>query len=546
MTNKSQTPEPAARLNRRLFVGGSAAAAALVINGTGLTWGASVSRAAQEDGPEIIIGTLGEAQTINPFVLSGDSEGSFRCKMLYDEFVRVNPTSFEPEPGLAEEWTIEDLVFTFTIRDNATFSDGSDVTADDVAFTLMGLLAKETASPNQVKFLSIAGAQEYADGTADAVSGIEVVDPKTLRITLAQPDAPFLFNLRVVYVVPKAALEGKTLTDDPFFQAPVGAGPFVFEKWDTGADFVATRNPNYWQEGKPALARFTHRTIADANSLVLALDAGDIDGSNYPAPTAKEQLETNANLSVIVPPFGYPNGWMFNCTNEWLAKKEVRRAIAMALNTEQFAADSLMGLGKPGLGPIAPGNWAHDPTLTPIPYDVAAAKELITASGMPEGTKIRFTVNQGNVLREDWLTYTQQALQEIGIEVVPEPIEYATLVEQVTSAKDYDACGVDFAGATEQPSDLYDAFHSKSSGNYMGYANPELDALLEQARQELDLEVAKGIYQQIQQIIMDEVPTFYAWYRPFLHVISKEFTGYTDSISYGGLFHMLEDFTVAE
>jgi peptide/nickel transport system substrate-binding protein len=528
-------------ISRRHLIGGaSAMAASLALVGPG----ARPARAFRQDAEtSIIIGTLGEATTINPFLIANESEGDWRCKMMFDEFVRANPATYALEPGLASEWTIDDLTITFTLQPNAKFSDGSDVTADDVAFTIKGFIAKETGSPRQTKYLSIAGAQEYADGAADDVSGIKVLDPKTLEVTLAKPDAPFLYNLRFIFVVPRAALEGKSLTDDPFFQNPIGAGPYVFESWTTQADFVATANPNYWQEGKPAISRFTHRTIADAQSLVLALLSGEIDASNYPNPAAKAELEENPDLTILVPPFSSPNGWMFNVANEHLAKKEVRRAIAMALNTEQFAADSLLGLSRPGLGPIAPDSWAFDPELEPIPYDPEAARQMIADAGA-EGAQIRFMVNQGNVLREDWLTYTQQALQDVGIEVIPEVIEYATLVARVTEAKDYDVTGVDFAGVTAEPSELYEQFHSESPGNYMNYANPELDELLTQVKETLDQEAAIPIYAEIQRIIMDEVPMHYAWYRPFLHAVDNRFTGYTDSAAYG-LFHTLEDWTVA-
>lgn len=525
-------------LSRRRFLGGATAlTASLVLTPAGLR----AAPRAQDDASSILIGTLGEAKTINPF-LTDESEGDWRCKMLFDEFVRANPATYASEPGLASEWTIDDLTLTFTLQPNATFSDGTDVTADDVAFTIKGMIAKETGSSRQTKYLSIAGAQEYADGAADDVSGIKVLDPKTLGITLARPDAPFLYNLRFIFVVPKAALDGKNLADDPFFQAPVGAGPYVFESWTTGADFVATANPNYWQEGKPAISRLTHRTIADAQSLVLALQSGEIDASNYPNPAAKAELEENPNLTILVPPFTSPNGWMFNAANEHLAKKEVRRAIAMALNTEQFAADSLLGLSRPGLGPIAPDSWAFDPDLEPIPYDPETASQMIDAAGS-YGASIRFMVNQGNVLREDWLTYTQQALQDVGIEVIPEVIEYATLSERVTATQDYDVCGVDFAGVTAEPSELYEQFHSGSAGNFMNYANPDLDELLTQAKETLDQEAAKPIYAEIQRLIMDDVPMHFAWYRPFLHAVDSRFTGYTDSAAYG-LFHTLEDWTV--
>jgi peptide/nickel transport system substrate-binding protein len=535
------------RISRRGLVGTAAASAAAIAVGPHLAGAApgvktTVRTLNQGDDSTIIIGTLGEAHFINPF-LTDDSEGDWRCKMLFDEFVHINPTTYAPEPGIAASWTLDNLTYTFKLQPNAKFSDGTDVTADDVAFTIKGFLPKEVGAVRQTKFLTIEGASDYADGKADDVSGIKVIDPKTLSVTLAKPDAPFLYNMRYIWTVPKAQLDGKDLTSDPFFDNPVGAGPYVFQSWDNGGDFVATKNPNYWQSGKPAIGSFTHRVIADANSLVLALQSGDIDASNYPAPTAKDQLEADENLTVVIPPFASPNGWMFNLAHEWLGKKEVRKAIAMALNTKQFADDSLLGIGKPGNGPIAPDSWAYDKDLQPIPYDVDGAKALIAQSGMPSGTKIRFMVNQGNVLREDWLTYSQQALKEIGIEVVPEDIEYATLVDRVTKNKDYDATGVDFAGVTADPSELYDQFYSTSPGNYMNYKNPALDDLLTAAREELDMEKAKEIYKQIQTTIVDDVPMFYAWYRPFLHVVRKGYDGYEADSAAFGMFQTLEDWT---
>ncbi len=494
----------------------------------------------------ITIGTLGEATSINPF-LTNESEGDFRCKMMFEQFVRVNGQTYAPTPGpgIASNWTNDGLVFTFEINPKATFSDGTDVTADDVAFTIEGFLNPKTASSRQTKFNSIAGAKEYIDGTADSVSGLEVVDPKTLKITLAEPNASFLFNLRYVFVVPKAQLEGKDLATDPWFQTPVGAGPFVFQSWNNGGDFVANKNPNYYQEGKPGLDGFVHRVIADANSLVLALQNNEIDGSVYPAPTLKDQLEQNTDLDILVPPFNSPNGWMFNLKNEWLAKKEVRQAIAMAINVEQYAADSLLGLGKPGVGPIAPDSWAFDPELKPLPYDPTKAKELLDSVSFPAGTKIRFCVNQGNVLREDWLVFSQQALKEVGIEVDAQPLEYATLVEAVTVNRDFDATGVDFVGVTADPGELYDQLLTGASGNYMSYSNPDLDALLEQARVELDMDKAKELYKQIQAIVVDDAPDYFAWYRPFLHAVNKaKFTGYLGSNMEEGLFYDLEQFTV--
>lgn len=531
--------------NRRRFLAGTAGLGGAMLGrqtfASPARQAAYERQAAQEE-LSIIIGTLGEAPTINPFK-AADSEENWRAVQLFDELVRIDPATYEPVPGIASEWSLDDLTLSLTLHPNATFSDGTDVTADDVKFTIEGLLHPETASIRQTKFLSIAGAQEFVDGAADSVSGITVQDPKTLTIELAQPDAAILYNMRYVRPVPMAQLEGKNLASDPWFQAPVGAGPFVFESWTTGADFVMVRNENYFEENKPAIQRVTHRVIADAQSLVLALLNNEIDGSNYPSPSGKAELEANPELVVMVPPFNSANGWQFNTQHELLGNRDVRRAITMALNREQFAQDALLGLGAPAVGPIAPDNWAFDPTLEALPYDVDAARQLITDAGA-EGAQIRFVVNAGNIQREDWLIYTEQALQEIGIEVVPETSEWATLVSAVTERREFEVVGGDFAGVTADPSELFEDFHSNGTSNYSSYSNPDLDALLEQARETIDIEAAKPIYAEIQKIIIEDVPFFFAWYRPFLHTINNKWAGYTDS-GQEGLFYTLKDWTAA-
>lgn len=335
----------------------------------------------------------------------------------------------------------------------------------------------------------------------------------------------------------------RILNNDEWFQAPVGAGPFVFESWNVGGDFVMTRNENYFESDKPAITKVTHRVIADAQSLVLALLNNEIDGSNYPSPTGKAELEGNTDLAVMVPPFNSANGWMFNTRHELLGKREVRRAIAMGLDREQFASDALLGLGKAAVGPLAPDSWAFDSSLEALPYDPEQAKSLIKDAGA-EGAELSFLVNAGNIQREDWLIYSEQMLKDIGIVVKPETLEWATLVERVTVRFEFDVAGGDWAGATAEPTLLWDQFHTDGAVNRSGYSSSELDALLDQARETLDPEASKPIYAQIQSHLVEENPFYFAWYRPFLHTINKRFTGYTDSGS-EGLFYTLKDWTAA-
>jgi peptide/nickel transport system substrate-binding protein len=499
--------------------------------------------AAQDAESAILIGTLGDADTLNPFHALDNSESAWRSKMLFDEFVRPDPENYSATPGIAASWEISDLSFTFKIQPSVTFSDGTELTADDVKFTLEGFLNPQTASTGATKFEAIAGAAEYMAGSADSVSGIEVLDPKTIKITLAEPNAPFLYNLRYVFVVPKAMLEGKDLSKasaDPYFQAPVGAGPYIFESWSVGADFIANANPNFWETGKPTIQRLTHRTIPDSAALVNALQSGDIDGSLYPAPTLAQELEENPDLTLLVPPFTQPNGSFFNCREAPLDDPKVRRALAMGVNVDEYVASSLLGLGKAGLGPIAPDSWAHDANLEPIPFDPEQAKAMIDEAGAA-GAELTMLCNSGNVLREDWLIRCQADWEQIGINLNVEFIEWATLVERITVTQDFQIIGADFAGVTAEPSELYEQFHSGSTQNYSGYSTPEMDELLTQAKQTLDPEAAKPLYGQIQQMLMQDVPMHWAWYRPFLYVVRANYGGYTNSNLDGGVFRTLAE-----
>ncbi|MBV9326784.1 MAG: ABC transporter substrate-binding protein [Chloroflexi bacterium] len=508
------------------------------------TAAAGTQAGAPQRGGRIIIGTLGEAQSINP-LLSNETEGQWRDKLLFDEFVRIDLESLKPVPGIASDWSVssDGATYTFTLRDGVKFSDGQPLTASDVLFTLQGILTKSVASVHAPRFLPIQGAQAYFDGEASTISGAQVVDDRTLKITLAQPNAAFVSSLRWLRPLPKHLLDGKDLSNDPFFQAPIGAGPFIFKSWTNGQDYVAERNPNYWDPNKPYLDGFIHRVIPDSQTLVLALQTGQIDGSEYALPTQADQLKAAGNMTVIVKPQGVDtNGWSFGQkSNAALKDPRVRRAIAMALDTQRFSTDFLLGLGQPAKSPIPPGSWAYNQSLQPIPFDPAQAKALLQDAGAT-GLTLRLTTNAGNHFREDWVTFTQQGLSDIGVNVQPDVKEWTQVVKDGTDGT-FDLICPTFAGVLVDPDELYLPLYSTSSRNVMGYSNPEMDTLLDQGRQTVDLDARKQIYAQVQQLIQQDVPAFYAWDRPFVSVTASRFTGYKNTIL--SFFNDLQDWSLA-
>jgi peptide/nickel transport system substrate-binding protein len=548
MLLKPGNPGLEARLNRRLLLGGAAAAAAARLSPTSAApRSQQTATGTPTQGGSIIMGALGEAQTINPIV-AGENQSDFRCSLIFEQLIRLDPTTYEPKPSLAQGWDLKDLTYTFTLHPDIKFSDGSPCTADDVSFTMLAMADPKNACPRQSIFQAVEGAGDFAADKAATVSGIKVVNPTTLAVTLQEPDASFLPNMYWIHPLPKALLAGKDVSKastEAFFQNPIGAGPFRFVSWSVGGDFVGERNQYYYQKGKPYLDKFTHRVIPDAQSLVNAMLSGDIDGSVDANPAGADQLRKAGNLNVMVPPFPAPDGWIFNFSNEYLAKKEVRQAVAYALDMTQFAKDSLFGLGAPATGPIAPGNFAYDSSLKPHPYDMAKAKELLDQAGPPPDG-IEFAINQGNQLRQDFLIYTQAQLAQLGWNIAPVVGEYAALVDRALNHRftimDSQMVG---AGATVDLTDLDRYYSTHGSANYCGYSNPDLDKLLTAARQSLDLEKQKELYRQIQQILVEDIPATWSWYRPYIHVIKNSFAGYVDSQLSNGPFAELENVYVA-
>lgn len=482
-------------------------------------------------GGTILIATLGEASSINPLTVN-DTEGTWRCKMLYDQFIELDLETLEPGPAIAKSWTVSDdgTVYTFLMDENVTFSDGTPLTAQDIEFTISAFSTQTVASPAVDNFTAIVGAQEFYDSSADSISGVDVIDEYTIEITLAEPNASWVSKLQTLKPLPKHLLDGKDLVNDEFFQAPVGAGPYMFQSWSTGQDFVAERNPHYYREDQPYLDSFTHRVIPDSQTLVISVQTSEVDGSEFVLPTQAEQVRALGNYIVESKPPGYDtNGWNFgHNNNEFLSDVRVRRAIAMAIDTEIFASDFLLGLGTVATGPIPSGNWAYNDNVSPLPYDPEQAMALLEEAGAT-GIKLRATTNAGNQFREDWVTYTQQSLEQVGITVEPDIKEWALVVQDGTKGTFELICPT-FAGVIVDPDELYSRLHSGEPQNVSGYSNPDADALLEEGRTTVDQEERTRIYGELQELLVEDVAVLWAWDRPFISVIRDDFVGHQPTL----------------
>jgi ABC-type transport system substrate-binding protein len=358
---------------------------------------------------------------------------------------------------------------------------------------------------------------------------VKAVNEKTLQLKLNQPNAAFLANAaRNLKPVPKHLLEGQKITaDHPFTQNPIGVGPYRLKEWVKGDHITLEAKPDYW--GKPVCAKLiTERIIPDMNALGLALESGSIDHMNPLEPRFVTRFKTNPDIVMYQPPTRVMDALYFNLKNEHLAKPQVRQAIAMSVNVEEFSQRVLSGIQAPTFNPLLKTSWAFDASLKQPSMDLDKAKALLAEAKVPDGFTIKIRTNAGNTTREQMATYTQAQLQKLGIKAEVELQEWGVFFGGVTQGN-FDMIVLSTNGGVPDPDTLYSDYHSKGSSNYGKYSNPELDKILEQARLTSNIDERKKLYQQAQAILVKELPRVWAYEYLFDTAFRKNITNVTPS-----------------
>lgn len=406
---------------------------------------------------------------------------------------------------LAESHEISDdgLTYSFTLRDGLKYSDGTDVKAADVKFSLERNLATEGPLMLTAPIASI--------DTDD--------DARTVDITLEEAYTPFLSELTSFAsgVIP-GEFGGKS--EEEFFQNPVGTGPFVVSEWDPAGDLTYVKNEHYWQEGKPTIDELVYVFVADDNQLVQRLLAGQIDAiETVPASSASE-IEENGSTTLLKGDSWAIEQIFFNTERPEFADVNVRRAIASALDLEGITEATTFGTGRAASSLIPPSieysaadeGYAHD-------FDVDQAKAFLADSGYPEGFSTTMLIPSGNSARAQIAQIVQESLAQIGITVEIESIDIATFRERFR-AYDYDFMINSGQSDAPDPNGLItfqaDPEHFSASF-WTHYTNDQVTELMHEGRVTPDGADREAIYLEIQQILADEVPYIPVYYSPFLH-----------------------------
>ncbi|MFF2091869.1 peptide-binding protein [Paenibacillus sp. NPDC058174] len=478
-------------------------------------------------GGTLTVSTFSDIVSVNPLFVQDTASGDINY-LLYAALYNLDRSGnivAEPWSLAAElpEISEDGKTYTVKLKNNAKWSDGQPITADDVIYTINTTINPDVGSPGIA--------------TLDKVDKAEKIDDYTLKITLKQVFAPFQYSL-MFSPVPAHILKDvnpKDLQKDPYGKDPaktVTSGPWKWTEWKTAQYITVDADPNYWGEVKPNIQKIVYKIYADQNTEVQALLKGDVDTTLAIPLTQLEAVKKNDKINLIT---GRTSSYEYisfnfdpnNHPDKFVpfASQKARQAIAHALNRQGMVDNVLKGSGALMNSPFMPGSWADSPEAVNYNYDAEQAKKLLAEDGwvagkdgilVKDGKRFSFELqyNSGNSRREQVSQIIQQNLKDVGIEVKPRAMDFATWIDQNITPGKYPAILLGWQLSNPDP-DSESIFSSKyfpPAGQNTGwYKNETLDKLWVDGYSTVDQAERKKIYDQAAKEISTDLPYIFLY-----------------------------------
>jgi len=470
-----------------------------------------------------VFGAQGEPVQLDPAVIT-DGISSRITRQIYDGLVKYKGATTDVEPALAEKWDVsaDGRVWTFQIRRNVKFHDGNPVDAAAVVWNFeRWWKSSHPQHENQVK----AGQTfEYWEGQfggfddKSIVSKVEATGSHTVRITLKEPQAPFLANL-AMFVFDIASPKAVEKWGTEFGKHPVGTGAFTFVEWKPNQEVILEANPDYWG-AKPKVKRVVVRNIKDNSQRLGALRAGEIQGMEGLNPEDVAVVRADSNLQVLLRPTNTTGYIAFNYKVKELRDKRVREAFAHAVNKRPIV-DALYG----GTGMVAtqfqpPPLWGYNRDLKDFEYSPSKAQELLTQAGLAQGLS-QITWDDG---RKESLVFWYMSrsrpyfpnpkeiaeamaadLAKAGIKVQLQTAEWAVYLDKRKNGQ-MPLYMLGWTGDNGDPDNFLCYFFCSPGVSREGfYANQPLADVLLRAQKLTNQGERAKLYRQAEQILHDDV-----------------------------------------
>ncbi|NKL63749.1 ABC transporter substrate-binding protein [Rhizobium leguminosarum] len=340
-----------------------------------------------KQGGDIVVTYKDDITTLDP-AIGYDWVNWSMIKSLYSRLMDYAPGTPNPVPSLAESFTVspDGMTYTFKLHKGVKFSNGREVVASDVKYSIERAVDPKTQGPGAGFFGAIKGFEDETGGKTTTLSGIETPDDSTVIFNLSRPDATFLHVLAINFasVVPKEAVEAAA---GDFGKKPVGSGTFILKDWTIGQQLVFERNKDYFVKGVPYIDSFKVEVGQEPLVALLRLQKGEVDIAGDGIPPAKFlEIKNSADgAQMIVDGEQLHTGYItLNTKVKPFDNVKVRQALNMAINKDRITR-ILNGRATPANQPLPPLMPGYDKAFTGYAYDVAKAKALLAEAGYPDG-----------------------------------------------------------------------------------------------------------------------------------------------------------------
>jgi peptide/nickel transport system substrate-binding protein len=462
----------------------------------------------------LTVGLAAEAESLDPY-LNYQNAGISVVNAIFDTLVSIDREGHIGTGGLAESWSFPTATtLEFKLRPGIVFHDGSPFTADDVKFSIDRV--KSDALASQL-------ASNYG-----SVSSVTVVDPLTVRLDLSRPDASLIASLGTLAIVSKRYHDA--VGDAGFASHPVGTGPLTFREWVKDDHLTLAANPAYWSgswKGWPLAQTVTFRPIPDAGTRLAELTTGGVDiMADLPADqislltgsgASSVYLQDGHHVEIWLNSGGTGAGAIGSVAKdptpeqkialEALAKPEVRTALNMAIDRATIIDTLLKGYGSPLTSVFGAGTIPADAAAPAFPYDPAAARQMLAAAGYPNGFSVDLDICTCD--RSDTLEAVAAQLADIGVNVTLKPFEVGQFNDDWGAGRSDPMRASRLGFPTDQG--FYLSFWVHSGGVLSAYANPAVDALIDQQAVTMDPIARDALLAKIAGLTHADPAAIYLW-----------------------------------
>ncbi len=469
---------------------------------------------------ELIYASESEFDGLNPILEETNLDTFlFRGLMRFDE-------NNLPINDIAEDVQVSDnqLTYTVKIKNDVTFHDGQVLTVDDVIFTIESILDDYNASFLKSDFIHVAA--------------MEKVDETTMKIMLDEPFTPMLDKLTVP-ILPKHAFEGQDMRTASFNEQPIGAGPFMFDKWDRGTSLTLKAYPFFFGT-KASLDNVIFKFIPDSNVRALQLKSGEVDIALLD-PTQIAELSKAPHLKMYEVDSADYRGILFNMQFDLWQDVNIRKAMSFAIDRAGIVKGILQDFGTEAYSPLQKHAFVNE-DIEHYAYNLDKANDLLEQSDWKlakdgfrykDGQKLGFTITVPvtDSVRVNIANYVAEGYKAVGADVDVDALDWSSIV-----IEEAETFMVGWGSPYDADHHTYSLFHTNQSSltsagyNYGSYSNAKVDALLEQGRITVDPTKRQEIYRALQKELAEDPPFAYFAYVDAVYGIDKNISGVKERI----------------